>query len=66
MQKKVMGIILFLSMFFCLETKEPKVQGCLNLHCFLRKENPQKQTRPDSYRDSDSVFLTQALAIFLS
>jgi hypothetical protein len=38
--------ILFL--FFCLDTKESKSQGCLNFYCFLRRENPRKQTpRPD-------------------
>jgi hypothetical protein len=46
-------------MFFCLDTKEPKSQGCLNFYCFLRQENPRKQTRPPE-ADSNSVFLAQA------
>ena len=35
-------------MFFLLDEKEPKNQGCLNFYYFLRQENPRKQTpRPD-------------------
>jgi hypothetical protein len=50
-------------MFFCLDTKEPKSQGCLNFNCFLRQENPRKQTRPHT-SDSNSVFLAQAKRYF--
>jgi hypothetical protein len=57
--------IMFLLLFFCLDTKEPKSQGCLNFYCFLQKENPRKQTRPPE-ADSNSVFLAQAGAIFTS
>jgi len=52
-------------MFFLLDEKEPKNQGCLNFYYFLRQENPRKQTRPLS-ADSNSVFLAQANAIFTS
>jgi hypothetical protein len=52
-------------MFFLLDKKEPKNQGCLNFYYFLLRENPRKQTRPP-WAASNSVFLAQANAIFPS
>jgi len=51
--------------YFLLDQKVTKNQGCLNFYCFLRRENPRKQTRPLA-ADSNSVFLAQAHAIFTS
>jgi len=42
--------------YFLLDQKVPKNQGCLNFYCFLRRENPRKQT---PHPDEKSGFVKQ-------